>query len=622
MSAPWQQREQDCRRAANRPISALLRAPPSGRQPNVVRRETVHGDDRQLSGPPARKPASRPRYGHCPFAGVPYHRRFVIAVVLCCAALTITSVTVPAAAGRFRSDDPLIREPETQDAAKAEEWTIDLFIDLAVNLFGQPGERETGVQAGNITTVDEIPDSSWFTNRILARPVSIDEAVRGPQTGSGPAPGMWTVVAAKETGFAPGFTIEDGAGETWFISFDARGYPEAATGAIMVANRIFWTLGYWQVENVLTRVRPEQIALGDTATVRPLSGTRRQMRVSDLDEVWQRAHRSADGSFRAIAARRLAGRPLGGFRYHGTRPDDPNDVVPHEHRRELRALKVFGAWTNLVDMKAGNTLDMLVTENGRAVVRHYLQDVGSTFGTGATAPREFDEGWEHLYEGDLVWKRLGSLGLMIRPWQTVPYVDNPAIGRFEGAAFDATTWKPRVPTAAFRHAQPDDAFWAARRVMAFSDPMIRAIVKTAMYSDPEAERHLADVLIQRRDKIGAAYLVAVNPLVNIALSRSGELSFENAAVAGGVAPVPRGYRVSWVRFDNSTGETAPLGETTIASADRPQALSGLPDGPDTFVRVGISAVSPPHEAWSTPVNAYFRRGADGWTLVGLDRNGR
>ena len=68
--------------------------------------------------------------------------------------------------------------------------------------------------------------------------------------------------------------------------------------------------------------------------------------------------------------------------------------MPHEHRRELRALKVFGAWTNLVDMKSGNTLDTLVVENGRSIVHHYLQDVGSTFGTGALAPREWDEGYE------------------------------------------------------------------------------------------------------------------------------------------------------------------------------------------------------------------------------------
>ena len=121
----------------------------------------------------------------------------------------------------------------------------------------------------------------------------------------------------------------------------------------------------------------------------------------------RRADRAADGSYRAVAARALPGRPLGGFRYYGTRSDDPNDIVPHEHRRELRALKVFGAWTNLVDMKAGNTLDALVTANGeRGLVRHYLQDVGSTFGTGANGPREYDEGWEHLFEGGLAMKRL------------------------------------------------------------------------------------------------------------------------------------------------------------------------------------------------------------------------
>ena len=115
----------------------------------------------------------------------------------------------------------------------------------------------------------------------------------------------------------------------------------------------------------------------------------------------------------------MPGRPIGGFRYYGTRPDDPNDVVPHEHRRELRALKVFGAWTNLVDMKAGNTLDTVVVENGRSVVRHYLQDVGSTFGTGANGPREYDEGWELLYDGGLTRKRLVTLGFFIEPWQTV-----------------------------------------------------------------------------------------------------------------------------------------------------------------------------------------------------------
>ena len=339
---------------------------------------------------------------------------------------------VPAAAGLFRDDDPLRHEPETQDASGAREWTIDLFIDLTLNLFTAPGDHHTGVRAENANTIDEVPDSNWFTNRILARPVSIEEAVQGPHAGTRPAKGPWTIVAAKEIGTAPGFTIEDEARETWFVSFDSRGHPEAATGAILVANKIFWALGYWQADNVLVHVRPEQLLIGDTTTIKAPSGEVRRMRRTDLDAIWQQAHPSADGSFRAVASRRLPGRSLGGFRYHGTRPDDPNDVVPHEHRRELRALKVFGAWTNLVDIKAGNTMDMLTTENGRGRLRHYLQDVGSTFGTAAIGPHEFDEGWEHLYERNLVWKRLASFGFWIQPWQTVRYEESAAIGRFEG----------------------------------------------------------------------------------------------------------------------------------------------------------------------------------------------
>ena len=99
-------------------------------------------------------------------------------------------VTAPSGNGRkFYDDDPLDREPETQDASGAQEREIDLFYDLAENLFGRPGDSTPNVRARNINTIDEVPDSSWFTNRILARPLSVDEAVRGPLTGTGPATG-------------------------------------------------------------------------------------------------------------------------------------------------------------------------------------------------------------------------------------------------------------------------------------------------------------------------------------------------------------------------------------------------------------------------------------------------
>ena len=59
---------------------------------------------------------------------------------------------------------------------------------------------------------------------------------------------------------------------------------------------------------------------------------------------------------------------------------------------------------------------------------------------------------------------------------------------------------------------------------------------------------LTDVLIKRRQKIAAAYLPAINPLVDFALSEDGRLSFSNAAVAAGIATAPAaGYRVELVR---------------------------------------------------------------------------
>ncbi len=543
------------------------------------------------------------------------HPLILTAVLL----LLMASISPSGNGRKFYDDDPIDREPETQDASGVQEWDIDLFYDLAENLFGRPGDSTPNVRARNINTIDEVPDSSWFTNRVLARPVSIDETVRGPLTGTGPAPGTWSVIRPKQSGFAPGFTMRDVKGETWFVSFDAKGFPEAATGALMVANKIFWTLGYWQVENYLVSVRPDQLAISPSAKVVPPSGKSRAMRFGDIEAVLQRSHRGADGAYRAIAARAIPGRPLGGFRYYGTRPDDPNDIVPHEHRRELRALKVFGAWTNLVDMKAGNTLDSLITTGGRGTVRHYLQDVGSTFGTGANAPREYDEGWEYLFEGDLALKRLYTFGFFVPAWHTVPYRKNPAIGRFEGTEFDPTGWKPRVPTAALLRARGDDSFWAARRVMAFSDEMIRAIVKTGEYTDPQAVQILGDVLIERRDKIGRAYLNAVNPVMNVRLSADGALAFDNAAVKAGVAEAPAGgYVVQWSRFDNNTGESSLLGTSTASGDGRTKAPASLPSEPGSYIKLEVRAVQPPNPSWGVPVTVFFRR-ADGWRLVGLER---
>jgi hypothetical protein len=534
------------------------------------------------------------------------------------AVLLLAGATPRGASPRFYSDDPLAREPETQDAAHVADRDVPLIQDLLLNLFARPGDHRQRV-AGDINTADEVPDSSWFTNRIYARPVSVEEIARGPNASGGPSPGRLTVVAAKVSGITPGFTVQDVQGVQWFVQFDAHGYPRAATSAVAVACRLFWALGYNQVESYLTVIDPDQLDIDPNATVRPRPGLTRPLRRSDVEAVLRRADRGADGGYRAIAGRAVPGRPVGPFQYYGTRPDDPNDLVPHEHRRSLRALKVFGAWTNLVDMKAGNTLDTVVAGAEGPRVVHYLQDVGSTFGTSALGPRDWDEGYENLFEATPLLRRLYSVGFYLRPWQTVPYRERPELGRFEGAEFDPLAWRPRVPTAALDHARDDDTFWAALRVTAFSEAQIRAAVHAGEYTDPVAERLLGDVLVQRRDAIGRAYLARLAPLTGFALGPDG-LSFDNVAErVVGLPPPDGGYTATWSAYDNATGAERPLGATTAPGTSRVVPLPAGVDAGVSILKVTLAAADARHPAWARGVDVYFRRQADQLHLIGVER---
>ncbi len=93
----------------------------------------------------------------------------------------------------------------------------------------------------------------------------VDELLRGPVEGPAPDPSKWTIIREKTSGDAPGFTTRDARGQTYFVSFDAPPNPDGATGAVVIATKIFWALGYNQVEYFLTNLRPETITIADTA---------------------------------------------------------------------------------------------------------------------------------------------------------------------------------------------------------------------------------------------------------------------------------------------------------------------------------------------------------------------
>jgi hypothetical protein len=299
---------------------------------------------------------------------------------------------------------------------------------------------------------------------------------------------------------------------------------------------------------------------------------------------------------------------VGPFRYRGTRRDDPNDVVPHENRRDLRGLRVFCAWLGHDDSRAVNTLDTLVQENGIQFIRHYLIDFGATLGSDSNWPNSPRSGNVYWFDWKTSAAQFFTLGLDVPRWARAKYPHLPAAGRFESDVFDPERWVPFYPNPAFDNYLPDDAFWAAKQVMAFTDEQIRAIVKTGEYSDPAAEKWVADCLIARRDKIGKAYFEGVLPLDHFAL-RQDRLVFEDLAVSYRLA-APRDYTVQWSRFNNETEQKTPLpGETTLTL---PRQLQEAPSG-EYFAADIYSGEK------RKSVTVYVRKNAGLLEVVGVDR---
>ena len=546
-------------------------------------------------------------------------RRLAIALA-CAAAVWLATLAGRAAAPRFYSDDPLATDPESQDASKVQALKVSDQYDLVENSFLGAGE-EIDVRAGNVNTIDEVPDSSWFTNRAGkgSGPLDLEALVKGPDTSNGPAPGPWTVTARKGEGVTPGFTIRDSTGEIYWIKFDPKGFAEMASGAEVISTKFFHAFGYHVAENYLATFRPEDLQVAPDATMKDEDGRSRRLTRDDLDAILAPVARQADGSYRVLASRNIAGRPLGPFRYYGTRPDDPNDIVPHEHRRELRGLSVFAAWLNHDEVRSTNSHDSVVAAGNRQIVRHHLLDFGSTLGSGSVRAQSRRAGNEFVWESRPTLITMLTLGLYVRPWLKVPYPDLPAVGRFESTYYRAESWKPDYPNPAFRNARPDDRFWAARIVAAFTDEAVAAIVRSAKFTDPKATEYLTKTLLERRTKVLTAWLNGTNPVVDLALSETGELTFANAATRAGVAKPAEKYTVRWARFDNATATAHPVGgEQTVRDPKASAPAELLAAKPD-YISVEVRAFHPDQPAWSQPLSAYFRRTGDRWTLVGLDR---
>ena len=514
---------------------------------------------------------------------------------------------------KFYPDDPLIREPDPVATIDAQARQLSELLETVSSTFTPPGELhpEGGViPALGVNTLGEVMDGAWFVNRHATRRLTREELVRGPGNADPPLlSDPLQVLVVKPAGLRPGLLVAD-ARNVYLLRFDPPGFEELATGAEMVASRFFYALGYHVGENYIVRLNRRQLVASEAGQAVSDAGRTRALTELDIDRFLGTVAAGPGPTYRAVATRLPSAETqvLGPYQVFGVRSDDPNDVVPHEHRRDLRGLFVFCAWLNHSNMRAINSADLLVDESGTPSIRHYLLDFTTALGSGALdGPKRAWEGRERLYPGvKTVAANVLGFGFYTPPWMRAKYRKLRGVGHIDYETFDPERWTTNHRIAPFVNRLPDDTFWAAKLVMAFTDEDIRAIVSTGQYSDPAAADWLARCLIERRNRIGRAYLGRVLPLDNFRIE-NGELAFDDLEATHGLTS-PRAFRAEWLTLDNGTGKLSPL-----------EDASGLrvpsPVGEASYVAARLSGAEP-----GKTTTVYFRSQGGSWAVVGIDRD--
>lgn len=393
-------------------------------------------------------------------------------------------------------------------------------------------------ESHNINGYDEVPNSSWFINRIGLFSMSPEQIKQGPIKSGGPdTNGDWQVYRPKVGGKTPGFWIKDAKGETFIIKFDPKGYPELSTGAAAMACRYFYACGYNVPEETIVYWKPEQLKIREGATIKE-GKVERPLTQDDLNKILAQVDKMPDGRYRSLASKLIPGKPKGPFSYSGIRRDDPNDWCRHENRRELRGLYVIASFINHYDTKDHNTFDTYVEENGNHFIKHYLLDFGSTFGADGDSPKPPKKGYANQVDLRDMFVSLVTLGLKVWPWENGGTIEYPSVGYFESEIFEPNKFDPIMPNPAFDEMTYRDGFWGAKIVMSFSDEDLKALIDVGQYSNPNARDYLFKTLKERRSKIGRYWFSHVNPLDNIEYAKSNEgirIRFEDLSVKYGFA---------------------------------------------------------------------------------------
>ncbi|HUJ59145.1 MAG TPA: hypothetical protein VLX92_11655 [Kofleriaceae bacterium] len=428
-------------------------------------------------------------------------------------------------------------------------------------------ELPTPRRALGVNAVDEVPDSTWFTNRIGVRALTPDEIYNGPLVQ--PSPELfkpWTVREGKPGG--GGLIVVDTRGERYLVKLDEEAFPELESATHVIVNRLLWACGYNVPEDQIVSFTLDDLVIAPGANQRERAGgASAPLTREALQQLLAHVARAPDGRIRALASRWLDGKPIGGPARTGVRAGDPNDRIPHELRRDLRGEYPILAWVSHVDVARGNFLDMWVSDprdRHHHYVRHYEIDFGRSLG--AMGAIRHDLSYGHHYELDYadVLRRFVLLGLAGHSYgETGPGLRGVAAG-FTADELDPGAWHSDVPFTPFVAADRFDKAWGARIMSRFTRAQIRAAVDAAKLSDPRAARYLTDTLVARQRATLAYWFARVAPIdrVEITGERDATLCFDDLALTTAIT-APGTTRYAFARFGR---DGARLGPGTVAWA--------------------------------------------------------
>ena len=395
------------------------------------------------------------------------------------------------------------------------------------------------IRAKNVNALDEVPDSSWFTNRIDSVAGNVDAFLRGACDETAPDPaGPWTVVAGKPDGANPGFQVKDASGQRYFFKPDGGRSTERQSIADLIGARVHHAAGFNTACTRIIYIQPSAFTIAPDAKAENFVGDKEPFTPEMLQKVMDYGVKRSDGAVRGGLSQFLPGKPLGPWRDFGVRPDDPNDVIPHEDRRELRGSYVLGAWISHYDAREQNSMDMWQApgDGQPGYVKHYQLDFGDCLGSMS--------GWDrvtrrrgHVYEVDwpVAFVELITLGLLPRPWRDPKM--SPAgfnLGYFATEPFDPDSYSTAYPFGPYARVTEADAAWGARILARITPEMVRALVLSANLTDKVMERELVKALLGRREKLLRRFLTRLSPLARPRID-AGRLCVTDARIEGGLA---------------------------------------------------------------------------------------